>query len=519
MAAFAACCLISGALWAQIDDVEVLPDGARPVSDAVSAPEELYFGKIKTYIAQFAPNIRALRITLPDTVVPEGADTRKQDQEGGFSLTKDIGYIERVQEGMFETAPWYKLDDGSRIKKIEMYSKNATALRAVLTDLGPDIELRVYDPKTGVAWGPYAAPRLNEDGTWWSTIIYGDMIGLEFRLLPDRTFPPRLFPQIVGMYYHYADYQGLVSDIHPQGAACLVDVMCTAWPNTIANRSIAMLTGTTGCTGAMINRSPQDFAPILMTARHCITTQAEANGVIAHFFNQNQTCNGNNAPNLNTLPRNDGALLLKVDLASEWTLLGLYEPPGSNNFIGWDANTLANGSFVNCISHPGLRPKRFSSGSKVGNSSCLGGSSHYFTWSTGRIEPGSSGSPVFDNSERARGTASCASDTNGDGIAGPCAPDGWYGRFDVAFNDLQFYLFNMANPAFANRNVAGDPANDGSSERGTAGNPFNTVYEATFCVPTSGTVRITAGSYNERFRLWRAMTLETTGGVVRIGAP
>ncbi|MDW8107489.1 MAG: hypothetical protein RMK45_08420, partial [Armatimonadota bacterium] len=60
-----------------------------------------------------------------------------------------------------------------------------------------------------------------------------------------------------------------------------------------------------------------------------------------------------------------------------------------------------------------------------------------------------------------------------------------------------------------------------SSERGTATNPFNTVYEATFCVQTNGTVRIRPGNYNERFRLWRAMRLERDGtsGVVRIGAP
>ena len=67
--------------------------------------------------------------------------------------------------------------------------------------------------------------------------------------------------------------------------------------------------------------------------------------------------------------------------------------------------------------------------------------------------------------------------------------------------------------------AGGDAGNDGASERGTAANPFNTVYEATFCAPAGGDVYIAPGGYNERFRLWRPMTLRRSGssGVVTIG--
>jgi len=67
----------------------------------------------------------------------------------------------------------------------------------------------------------------------------------------------------------------------------------------------------------------------------------------------------------------------------------------------------------------------------------------------------------------------------------------------------------------------GDPGNDGTGERGTAANPFNTVYEATFCVPTYGTVEVVPGNYNERFTVWRPMTLVRSGGsgMVVLGAP
>jgi hypothetical protein len=270
-----------------------------------------------------------------------------------------------------------------------------------------------------------------------------------------------------------------------------------------------------------MNRYSSDFAPIMLTARHCITTQNEANGVIVIWFWQSQTCNGKNPPNLNSLPRNDGALLLKTDLSSEWTLMGLYEPPGSVSYVGWDPNYWSNASAATGISHPAGLPKRINFGTKNTDSSCLGAGSFYTTWTTGRISGGSSGSPVYDSARRVRGTLSCATDTDGDSFGGPCANDGWYGRLDLGYPELRWYIWEMANPTFVNRAVAGDPGNDGSSERGISANPFNTVYEGTFCVPTGGTVRIVPGNYNERFRVWRPMRLEREGasGVVVIGRP
>ncbi len=134
----------------------------------------------------------------------------------------------------------------------------------------------------------------------------------------------------------------------------------------------------------------------------------------------------------------------------------------------------------------------------------------------GAARVGSSGSPVFDAAHRVRGAMSC-------GPGGtPCPPNEFstYGRFDLAFPIVQWYISNMSNPNFANRFVVGDPGEDGSSERGTQANPFKTVYKSTHSVPTGGTVRITPGNYNERFRLWRPMTLIPDGaGVVTIGAP
>lgn len=493
--------------------------GSVPETFGAQRPDGYQAGVPKPELCdQIAPFVPAFRYELEETVKPAKWNGAVASEEGNLSL--DIGYLREAQAGILEMAPWIELpNDKGWVKRVELRSKDATGLRVLMTS--PDhAQLRVYDPASGVAWGPYANRPLDDDGKWWSTVIFGDTIGLEFWVPADM--PPQMIRdlRITDVFYCYYPFSHLVEDHADTQGACHLDLMCFATRrDTVEARSIAVLFNTTGCTGAMLNRTGSDFAPILMTARHCINTQANANGIAVVFFWQATSCNGAN-PNFNTLPRNDGSLLLKTDFSSEWTLLGLYDPAGTNSYAGWTSGTVSNGTAVWGVSHPGLEAKRYHDGSKVGNSSCLGGSSHYFSWATGRIDPGSSGSPIFRNDNgQVVGTASCASDTNGDGTAGPCAPDGWYGRLDVAFAEIQYYIFNMANPTYVNRAVAGDAGNDGSSERGTNANPFNTVREGYYCVPAGGTVNIQVGNYNERFTLWRPMTLRNVGGVVRIGTP
>lgn len=507
-------CLMLGG-WAQehvLDD-----DFERPVVDGAQMDETLFLSTLRAPTKLAAPQIEARKVRLPRTASPEMPQGVAGD---AAPATMPIGYLLDAPPSLLENTPWRATPDGGYVKRLELRSENATALRVVLTDIG-GLELRVYDPVGGYTFGPYTYPRLNDDGTWWSTVIFGDTIGLEL-YAPPGVKPPKRMPEIVGVFYMYADFGEWYSDFDPASGDCYTDAVCfPAWINSIEGRAIGMLIGTTGCTGALMNRQPTDFAPIMLTARHCITTQSEANGVVVIWFWQSQTCNGKNPPNLNSLPRNDGALLLKTDFSSEWTLMGLYQPPGSNSYVGWDAGYWSNVSPATGISHPALLPKRINFGTKVIDSNCLGAGSFYATWTTGRISGGSSGSPVYDSERRVRGTLSCATDTDGDGVGGPCADNGWYGRLDLGYPELRWYIFEMANPTFVNRTVPGDPGNDGSNERGTSGNPFTTVYEGTFCVPTGGTVRIVPSNYNERFRVWRAMRLERSGtsGVVVIGRP
>lgn len=498
------CLLFVNSLMAQ--DTDPFVDGAGVELDRLPKLE-------RGLAVQRAPHIPAFQVALPRTVLPE-----PEEQQPGFRHPiLDVGYILPAPDGLLMAARWNRLPDGSRIARMELSSENAAGLRLQFHgQLDPaTLELRVYEPGGKAVFGP-VRPYTDEDGTWWAPTVWGNSIGLEFYVPASAPFPPQM-PTMVAVGYMHTPF---ASDFMPAELGCHLDVTCYPAYNNEKAAVAKMIFPTGGgnfggCTGELLNRAPQDLAPIFMTARHCISTQSSANGLELYWFYQSSVCNGA-PPNLNSVPRTDGSLLLKHHGGSDWTILGLYEPPAGNYWLGWDSNNWGSGDNSVVIHHPDGAYKRISFGPSRGGESGCG----FTVWGVdyavgnGTIEGGSSGSTVLDSNRRARGPASCAT------FPWQCPPI-WcgYGRLSAAFTNVQYYIWQMASPTYVNRAVAGDANNEGNSERGTAANPFNTVYEGTFCVQSNDRVIIQAGNYNERFTLWRPMRLESQGGVARIGAP
>ena len=449
-------------------------------------------------------------LELPATVVPQNIET-----EG---LLQMVGYHEAPTEDLFPAAFWTQVD-GGHVLRGEFRSANAVGLRFKFRgEFGNGLDLRVYDPAGTTVFGPFRDPIASADGTWWAPTIYGDTIGVEFFVPDEFPFPPQM-PVLALISYEYDN--GDSGGMGDRGD-CLTDVKCyNSWEQSavaVGRMRFDTDGGTGGCSGALLNRSGSDLAPIFMTARHCISTQSSADSLEVLWRYETDDCNGS-VPNTNDLPRNNGSLLLKVDATSEWTLLGLYEPAQVGWFLGWRSANLGDGNDVVGIHHPGGSWKRITFGEKTDNTECLGAQNElYIETTNGAVRPGSSGSPVFDTDQFVRGTASCA----GPDKFNSCPPDEWvsYGNLNEAFDEVRYYIFEMADPTYSDNAVGGDGGNDGNKERGTAANPFNTFYEGTFCVPSGGELRIDAGTYDESVlkgrRLWRAMTLRASGGTVRI---
>jgi lysyl endopeptidase len=423
-----------------------------------------------------------------------------------YDMRGQAGYVEDAPGQVLDRPNWIPTDDGGRVWSIELSAPGSAALRVKLHGRwGHDgLELRVYDPVGGGAFGPYSRPRLDENGDWWTTIIFGDSIGLEFYAPPgdEPDWSPHM-PAITAVAKHWADTGGTT-----RGLECSQeDVMCHAdWifeGRAVCRYSYIEAGDSWVCSGALLNREPSDLSPLVLTADHCIDNQTTAASIAFFWRFRTDECGSVPPTDPNDFPRNDGALLLKTRDNSDVSLLGMVEPPQGDLWLGWDNGGWTLQSDAVGIHHPGGTFQRISMGDVTAALWVTYGQNDAHVWrvgwDTGNTESGSSGSPVMDSSSRVRGQLK----------GGECG-HGDYGRFGVSFDTLEPYIFNMASPVFVQAGAGGD-------QRGTSGDPFDGVFEASFCVFAGDEVRIRGGTYNENFTLWRPMTLNAENGVVRIG--
>ena len=154
---------------------------------------------------------------------------------------------------------------------------------------------------------------------------------------------------------HPCGYKDL-SDIGTSGY-CNIDVACTDWIGSYAERSVAKMLFTEGwytylCTGTILNDlDPTTQIPYFITAHHCISTQAAASNLITYWNFQKSRCYGPNPSMVTQLT--GGAKLLSTGSSTDYTLLRLYQnPPSGTGFAGWTAAPVDYGSEVVGIHHP-----------------------------------------------------------------------------------------------------------------------------------------------------------------------
>ena len=496
----------------------VKPNDAPPHVD--SAIIEKNWPSISNRSTLIAPGLRPVRVALPATINRDDPDA---------SVT---GYTDVPGEDYLQRLRWTETDEGGIIARIEFHSIGAKGLRLELLGFFADLhlELRVYDPDGHAVFGPFTAPRLNDDFTWWTPTIFGDDIGLEYHIGPGDPLP-EFMPEISRILYNYRD--GFGDPILGGPLPCHLDVSCYPTWQTEAD-AVVKISYTQACTGngkvcsaALMNRVPADGLPILLTAHHCVRTQSEVNSLQVFWFDQTDGCNGN-PPDPNNLPRSMGGLLLKATQHWDSTIIGLREPPPTASYLGWDATEWIEPEPATGIHHPAGSWKRITFGAyflpdeNQGVDDDCDPDVTVDMWivvipeGNGVIEGGSSGSPIFDDRRRVRGPLTGGPPAN-------CDADNAkeYGRLDRAFNQggLQYYFRNIPTVVHVDGGVPGDPGNRGTTERGTSANPFNTVEEATFCVIEGDDIAIEPGSYNEQLRIYRPMRLTRNGssGEVTIG--
>jgi len=287
---------------------------------------------------------------------------------------------------------------------------------------------------------PFTANDNKDHGQLWTPVIMGDEVLVEIVVSKMEQGDVQLLVELTSIN---VGYRGFYEHGLDRSGACNVDVVCEEgdlWWDEIPCVAVISNGGSTFCTGFMVNNTSQDRTPYFMSANHC---NVNAPSLVTYWNYQNSYCRvpgsgdsgGSGDGYLNQF--NTGATHLSSGGASDYTLVVLDDSPDDAwevSFCGWDA-TGDDADQAIAIHHPQTDEKRISfeyqpttTTSYLGES-IPGDGTHVRVedWDLGTTEPGSSGSPVFNQDHKVIGQlhggyASCSSQTSD-----------WYGKFSVSF--------------------------------------------------------------------------------------
>lgn len=338
---------------------------------------------------------------------------------------------------------WERLDRETMVWRLRITSEDAVSINLGFTRyLMPEGgQLFLYNADQSYVIRPFTAADNAPHGQLWTPPVpTGDIIvELTIPAAQRRHLVLELGSINVG-------YRGFHEIAMILSGSCNVDVICSVgddWRDEIPAIGVISTGGSTFCTGFMVNNVRNDLTPYFMTARHCNVTASNAASLVVFWNYENSFCrtpgqSGSGGPGNGSLSQfNTGSIHRAAYSPSDVTLVELTSSPDPSWFIsyaGWDA-TGADALWAVGIHHPRTQEKRISfqnypttTTSYLGNP-VPGDGTHVriIDWSLGTTEPGSSGSPLFNQDHRVIGQlhggyASCTSATSD-----------WYGKFSVSF--------------------------------------------------------------------------------------
>ena len=345
----------------------------------------------------------------------------------------NFGYEFDLDINFFDYADMIVLDNGDTIYRLAIASDDAYALSVQFDDfkIANGCDMFIYNYDRSHVIGSFDSRNNKSFGSLATALVDGEEIVIEF-FKPESSGSSELN---IGMVVH--DYYGVFNFLEQDRVDCNTNVSCiqgAPYENQI-NGTVMINMGSGLCSASIVNNTAQDLTPYILTADHCIS--GSPSNYTFYFNYQSATCNGTTGPQNQTI---SGSTLKASGTGPDFALLELSSQiPESYNpyYLGWSrASSSTQISSAIGVHHPGAGIKKISfTNDNVSSSS--NGNYWEFRYDDGRVIPGSSGSPMFDQNKRQVGIASYIY-TNYCDPSPDCycaqTYDHGYGRFDRSWD-------------------------------------------------------------------------------------
>jgi hypothetical protein len=335
------------------------------------------------------------------------------------------------------------IEDNIYTYTLGIHSEGAYGIGLIFDNflLSDNSELFFYDRERSMYLGSFNSSNNKSDNIFPVSIIKSDHIIIELSIPEEEIDIVRL--NLSTVIHDFTDIMGYYLSEDSVREDCNLNVAC---PEGIPyqdqiNGTIRVTMGGGLCSASVINNTLNDRTPYVLFADHCVS--GSASDYLFLFNYQADTCTGtfgseNQSVSSSTLLVNED-----IDSGPDFALLQMSTNiPDSYNpyYVGWSKVSAApQGVFG--IHHPGAGIKKITLDATNVNSN---GYYWEFQYNDGRVIPGSSGSPLFDENSRQVGIASYIytnyCDPSPDCYCSQEYTHG-YGRFNSAWNmGLNIYL-------------------------------------------------------------------------------
>jgi hypothetical protein len=294
---------------------------------------------------------------------------------------------------------WDILPNGDKIWRLGIKCPGAFTINLTFDNyhLPPGAKLFVYNIDRTDVIGAFTDFNNRPDSAFATTLVKGEEIVIEYNEQLSPSFHGEL--HLNKVTHGYRDAFGYIKSFGQSGS-CNNNVHCpeaAGWQNQVRSACMLVTNGNGFCSGSLVNNTSQDGTPYILTANHCYSNPS----TWVFWFNwESSTCqNPTSSPPYNSI---SGATLKAKYSDSDFCLVQMSSTPPSDfnvYYAGWNRADTAATSGAG-IHHPSGDIKKISYSNSPFSSDTWSGTppdSHWrVDWSDGVTEPGSSGSPIFD---------------------------------------------------------------------------------------------------------------------------